>query len=222
MNKSNLLLSALFISAAVHSQTSVTTVQYKTMMQPALTLELANNQEDVKATILQKLKDAGYKPQTEGHLFWKNNTTDGFYVFNNTQLPSLGSQKLDMYFKITQKNKEEKNNSLIYLLISTGNENFTSPEQDTVLWDNARVFLNSLIENTTAYSLEEDIRKQEDVLAASRKKLSNFQKDEKDMDGKMKKMQDDLRTNKDNQTNQQLEVENQRQALEALKLKRKA
>lgn len=190
-------------------------------MQPALSLELANSPEDVQATILKKLKQEGYKPATEGHLFWKDNKTDGFYVFNNISLASMGTQKLDLYFKVAQKNAQEKDNSRIYLLVSTGNENFPSPEKDSALWMRSKVFLDGFTENTIAYSLEQDILKQENTITASQKKLSGLQKDEKELSDKIHKLQEELLNNKASQTTQQVDIEEQKKSLETLKLKQK-
>jgi len=135
---------------AARAQSSSTTIQYNEKMQPALVLELPNTTEDAEGTIIQKLKETGYNVETQGHLFWKKNKIDGFYVFNNVVLPSLSSQKLDMYFKVVQKNQEEKDNSTVYLLVSSGNENFVSTDGDTTLWNSTKVFLNSFVDNTTA------------------------------------------------------------------------
>jgi hypothetical protein len=211
----------LIISVAVQSQSSFTTIQYKKNKQPAHSLELANSSGDVEATILKKLKQEGYKPETEGHLFWKDNKTDGFYVFNNMALASLGTQKLDMYFKVVQKNKEEKGNSRLYLLVSTGNENFSSPEKDSTLWSRTKIFLDGFVDKTNAYSLEQDIIRQEDILTASQKKLSMLRKDEKELSDKIKKMQEDLSNNQGSQVTQELDIEEKKQSLENLKLKRK-
>src|SRR6187431_176261 len=139
------------------AQSSHTTIMYNKKMQPALVLELPNSASDAEGTILQKLKETGYNPETQGHLFWKKNKTDGFYVFNNVILPSLSTMKLDMYFKVVQKNNEEKNNSTLYLLLSKGNENFISPETDQSTWDSSVLFLNSFAGKTTAFSLEQNI-----------------------------------------------------------------
>jgi len=105
---------------AARAQSSYTTIQYNYKMRPALVVELPNSTADAEGTILQKLKETGYNHETQGHLFWKKNTIDGFYVFNNVVLPYLSNQKLDMYFKVVQKNKEEKNSSTLYLLVSRG------------------------------------------------------------------------------------------------------
>jgi len=196
------------------AQSSSTTIQYNEKMQPALVLELPNTTDEAEGTIIQKLKETGYNAETQGHLFWKKNKIDGFYVFNNVVLPSVSNQKLDMYFKVVQKNQEEKNNSTVYLLVSSGNENFVSPDGDTTLWNSSQIFLNSFVDKTTAYSLEQHIKDQENKVKESQGKLGNLQKDEKDLADKIARNQED-------QKNQQLDIENQNKLLADLKLKRK-
>ena len=206
---------------AARAQSSSTTIQYNTTMKPALVLELPYTTHDVEGTILEKLKQTGYNPQTEGHFFWKDNKINGFYVFNNVVLPSLSAQKLDMYFKVIQKNKEEKDNTTLYMLVSKGNGNFASPQMDTTLWNSSQVFLNSFGEKTTAYSLEETIKAQENTVNESQKKLVTLQGDEKDLAEKIKKYQSDLSNNQNNQRDRQQDIENQQKLLESLILKRK-
>lgn len=199
---------------AARAQSSYTTIQYKNTMKPALVLELPNTTNDVEGTILEKLKQTGYKPETTGHFFWKDNKQDGFYVFNNVVLPSLSNQKLDMYFKVVQKNKQEKDNSTMYMLVSTGNENFASPESDTTLWNSAVTFLNSFVDKTTAYNLEQSITSQENKIKDSQNKLAALQREERDLADKIAK-------NQNSQKDQQLDIDNQVKQLEDLKLKRK-
>jgi hypothetical protein len=216
MKKQYMLIIVLAISIiTARAQSSSTTIQFNNKMQPALVLELANTTDDAEGTILQKLKQTGYNPETQGHLFWKKNKIDGFYVFNNIALPSLSNQKLDMYFKVVQKNNEEKNNSTVYLLVSTGNENFASPQGDTMLWNSSQAFFNSFVDKTTAFSLEQDITAQENVLKDAQNKLTKLQQDEKDLADKTVK-------NQEAQKNEQLNIETQNKVLEDLKLKRKS
>ncbi|HRH47130.1 MAG TPA: hypothetical protein PLP23_00185 [Panacibacter sp.] len=222
MKKQYMLAIVLAISImSARAQSSYTTIQYNDKMQPALVLELPNNTEDAEGTILQKLKQTGYDPETQGHLFWKKNKLDGFYVFNNVSLPSLSDLKLDMYFKVVQKNKREKNSSTLYLLVSKGNENFASPDNDTMLWNSSVIFLNSFVEKTTAYSLEQDISTQENNIKEQQDKYIKLQNDEKDLADKIRKYQEDLLKNQTAQKSQQQQIENQKKILEALKLKRK-
>lgn len=215
-----MLILATGITAA-RAQSSNTTIQYNNTTQSALVLELPNNTDDAEGTIVQKLKQVGYDPETQGHLFWKKNKIDGFYVFNGVSLSALSTQKLDMYFKVVRKSNEEKNHSTLYLLVSKGNGSFVSPDNDATLWDSSKIFLNSFVENTTAFSLEQDITTQENAVKDSQKKLTSLQKDEKDLADKIKKYQDEFTSNQTNQKNQQLDIENQSKLLADLKLKRK-
>lgn len=191
-------------------------------MQPALVLELPNHTDDAEGTILEKLKQNGYNPETRGHLFWKKDKTDGFYVFTDVLLPALSDQQLDIYFKVVQKNSTETDNSTLYFLVSSGNENFASPDNpDTALWNSAILFLNSFLDKTTAYSLEQDITIQENTVNDARQKLTSLQKEEIELGDKIKKYQDELMLNKDNQRKQQEDIANKSRLLENLKLKRK-
>jgi len=198
---------------AARAQSSYTTIQYNDKMRPALMLELPNNPTDAEGTILQKLKEVGYNHETKGHLFWKKNKIHGIYVFNNVLLPSLSNQEMDMYLKVVQKNKEE-NSSILYLLVSSGNENFASPEGDTTLWNSSKMFLNSFVEKTRAYTLEQNIKHQENTVKEFQNKLTELQSEAKDLAEK-------IRQNQEDQKNQQLNIENHNKLLEDLKLKRK-
>jgi len=215
-----MLILATGITAA-RAQSSNTTIQYNNTTQSALVLELPNNTDDAEGAILLKLKQTGYNPETQGHLFWKKNKIDGFYVFNGISLSALSPQKLDMYFKVVQKSNEEKNHSTLYMLVSKGNGSFVSPDNDPALWDSSKLFLNSFVDKTTAYSLEQDITTQENIVKDSKDKLTSLQKEEKDLSDKIKKYQDNLLSNQDNQKNQQQDITNQLKLLEDLKLKRK-
>lgn len=205
-----------------YSQSEATSIEFNKTMKPTLRLELASSQSDVEGTILEKLKQAGYKPETTGAFFWKNNQIDGFYVFKNIMLPKVSAKALDMYFKVVPRNAEEKNNSTLYMLVSTGNENFASPQGDTTLWGSSTRFLNGFVSNTVAYSLEQSIEKQEEIMAAAQKKLTSLQNDEKDLNEKLRKTQEELQANQRSQADQQVELDQHKKSLETLKAKRKA
>lgn len=205
----------LIISVTIaRAQSSYTTIEYNDKMQPALVLELPNITGDVEGTIKEKLKQIGYDPETQGHFFWKKDKTDGFYVFTKVILPSVSTQTLDMYFKVVVKNKHEKGNSTLYLMVSSGNENFVSPASDSVLWYSSQTFLNGFISQTSAFSLEQDIQAKESVLQILQNQLSDLQKDEKEL-------ADKLADNQEKQKAKQSTIDNEMKLLAELKLKRK-
>jgi hypothetical protein len=119
-----------------------------------------------------------------------------------------------MYFKVVKKNSQEKNNSTLYLLVSSGNENFVSPSGDSTLWNSSQAFLNSFVEKTTAYSLEQDIADQEKLIKNGQDNLGKLQKRERELSGQLLKNQEDQKA-------QQGNIENQNRILADMKLKRK-
>jgi hypothetical protein len=213
-----MLLSTLFASPLVsQGQSTYTTITYNNTMQPALTLVLQNNKEMTEGTILQNLKQTGYDPNSKGHLFWKKDKKEGFYVFDGVSLPDLNSQKLDMYFKVVPKSNEDNAHSVIYLMVSKGYDNFVSPQSDTLLWNSAQNFLNGFVERTTAFTLEADIKNKEKAVKESENKLAKYQEDEKGLNNKMEKLHHELADNHSNQLKQQLEIDDQKRKLEQMK-----
>jgi hypothetical protein len=180
---------------------------------------LPNNTSVAEGTILQKLKETGYTPETKGQLFWKKNKLDGFYVFNGVELAALNNQKLDMYFKVDPKSKKQRNQSIVYLLVSKGYDNFISPEADSATFAAATAFLNGFVAGTASYRLNLDIEEQEKVVKASEKKLADLEEDDKDLTRKIEELQAELRNKKDEKVMQEKEIANQKMKLEELKAK---
>jgi hypothetical protein len=201
------------------SQAIYTTITIDKKIQPGLVLELPNNTDVAEGTILQKLKETGYSPETKGKLFWKKNKLDGFYVFNGIVLPALDNQKLDMYFKVEPKSKTQKDHSIIYLLVSKGYDNFISPEADTTTFVAATAFLNGFVAGTASYRLNLDIEEQEKVVKKAEKKLTDLQDDDQALVKKTEGLQADLRNNRNDQAMQEKEIANQKMKLEELKAK---
>jgi len=220
MNRSYLLMGLLSAaSMTALSQASFTPITINKNLQPGLVLHLPNNTEVAEGTILQKLKETGYAPETTGKLFWKKNKLDGFYVFNGITLPALNNQKLDMYFKVERESKSQKDQSIIYLLVSKGYDNFISPEVDSVSFAAATEFLNGFVATTASFSLNLDIEEQEKVVKNAEKKLANLQDDEKSLAKKIEDFQADLQKKKNDQVMQEKEIANQKTKLEELKAK---
>jgi hypothetical protein len=147
-----LVIAMLFQPSAAIAQSTKSTIEYKKQTRHALLLELPNTVEETEGTIVSKLKENGLNPQTQGSLFWKKNTQDGFYVFKETKLPALGLQNLDLYFKVMKQSRSSKATKL-YLMMSTGEDNFVSPNTDESLWEEAKQFLDGFAENVEAYKL---------------------------------------------------------------------
>jgi hypothetical protein len=214
-----LLAFACSVPGTIVAQSAFSAITINKKVQPGLLLHLPNNTNVAEGTLLQKLKETGYKPETSGSLFWKKNKQDGFYVFNGVQLPALNNQKLDLYFRI-EKDKADKGNSLMYMLVSKGYDNFVSPDVDAVTFQAATAFLNGFIAGNVSFSLQQEIEAQEKLVLNAEKKLGNLQDEEKSLRKKAEQVQASIESNRSDMDLQTKEIANQKTILEGLKGKK--
>ncbi|MGZ8539994.1 MAG: hypothetical protein ACXWV6_05060, partial [Chitinophagaceae bacterium] len=115
--------------------------------------------------------------------------------------------------------KSQKEQSIIYLLVSKGYDNFISPQVDSVTFLAATEFLNGFVATTASYRLKLDIEEQDKIVQSAEKKLAGLQDDEKSLIKKIDELQADLRNKKEDQAMQEKEIANQKMKLEELKAK---
>ncbi len=215
-----ILIASIFVfTQFAFAQSIVTTVKYKDNLQPALVLQLPYSTGVTEGTILKKLSETGYDPQTKGALFWKKNKLDGFFIYSEVSLPEMMNQKLDLYFKVDRKSKKESDKSMLYLLVSKGYENFVSPTSDSTVFKSTKKFLNSFVSETAEYKLNLDIEAQEETVKAADKKLNQLETKEAELIKKIEQLNQDLVNNKVDQENQKIDIENQKVKLNELRIK---
>jgi peptidoglycan hydrolase CwlO-like protein len=105
----------------------------------------------------------------------------------------------------------------MYLLTSKGNENFVTDITDAATYAAAQKFLNGFTSETASYKHTLDIQAQEETIKKAEKKLVDLQNDERDMNNKIAKLQEDLRKNKETQVTQQATIEAERRKLDELR-----
>lgn len=199
------------------AQSVSTAVKYDKENKQGLMLYLPYSQDVAEGTILSKLKEIGYEPQSKGSLFWKNNKVNGFYVFKGVTLRGDNPQLVDLYFKVERRGSKKDNQSVMYLLTSKGTENFINDASDTAAYSAAQNFLNGFTTETASYKHTLDIKAQEETVKKAEKKFSDLQDEERDLNKKITKLQDDLRKNKEAQVSQQAAIEAERKKLDDLK-----
>ncbi len=218
--KNILTLLLLVVGVQVSAQSVNTSVKFNKTDKPALMLYLPYNQEVAEGTILAKLKETGFEPESKGSLFWKQNKVDGFYAFRGVVLRSDSATNAltDLYFKVDRRGSKKDNQSVIYLLTSKGADNFVTDASDPAVYNAAQKFLNGFTSETATYKHTLDIKTQEETVKKAEKKYSDLVGDEKDMNNKIAKLQADLQKNKQDQLNQQVTVEAEKKKLADMKL----
>jgi hypothetical protein len=212
-----ILLCLILLSLSSFSQSLTSTISYNKTNQQAIMLELPYSQEVSEGFIVSNLKSIGYDPESKGKLFWKNNKVNGFYTFKGVSIQGI-PHPVDLYFKVEEKSRRSKDQSIIYLLVSNGDEKFIN-ESDTSTFNIARQLMNDFVTKSAAYKLSLDIKAQEAEIKAAEKKLASQKDKEKDLVKKIEQLQDDLKRNRSDQVTQQTIIENERKKLADLKAK---
>lgn len=212
----SLLLLVMFATASAQSVS--TSIKFDKTDKPALMLYLPYSQDVAEGTILTKLKEIGFEPESKGSLFWKNNKVNGFYVFKGVTLRGEKTELVDLYFKVDRRGSKKDNQSVMYLLTSKGGDNFINDMSDAGTFAASQKFLNGFVGETASYKHTLDVKAQEETVKKAEKKLVDLMDDEKDMQKKLEKLQEDLKKNKEAQINQQALIESEKKKLTDMKL----
>lgn len=209
MKKIFLSLMITFIAAVSFAQAHLATSDYQKTMQPAVENEYPFPEKTVSKAIEDKMQKIGYKGKD----------TKGYVVYRGVHMDELGPGSYDLYFKVDKRSKKE--NTVVTMLISAGYEKFIGDSTNGTVIENAKNYLNNLIDVVAAYDLEQQINEQDDAAKKADKKLANLVDDANDLQKKKAKIEKDIEENTQKQADQKAEAEKQHQILDTLKAKRK-
>jgi hypothetical protein len=212
MKKFLLILFILTSAKLSFSQAVAGKVDYQKSSQPATIIELPYNPDLVNAALKDHFSKKGVK----------ESSSKGFSVYKGIQLTAADPTPSDLYFKIDRKSRKESDIAVVYLVVTKPNENpATRSSEDNYGMDQAAIFLSDIGPSIEAYSLNQNIKGQDDAVKKAEKKYNNLVDEGKDLEKRRKSLEDKIQENFRDQENQRNEVEKQRQALEALSSKRK-
>lgn len=195
--------------AVVQAQVAATdgTVEYqKGNNKRSSKIELAYPPDIVKDAIKESMAKQGIKEQR----------VKGLQVFKGVQLP--GETELsDLHFKVEPKSRKEKDVSIVNLIVARSSENVAlRSDYDTYKIEEGKTFLNTLVPQVASYSLDVNIKEQDEVVKKAEKKLRNLESDQKDLEKRIQNLQDKLAQNKKDQESQTVELAKQRDVFNAM------
>jgi len=210
MKKFAFLTFALFSYVHSFSQAIVTITDYQKAQEPAIQYELPYSQETVTKALEDTLEKQGYKGKD----------TKGYTLYRDVHSTAIGPDNYNLYFKVDRKSKNEKETSIITLMISK-DDIFISEATDMDIVNNAKVYMQNLKPVVQAYDLEQQISAQMDAVRKADKKLTDLTSDSVDIAKKEAKIKIQIQDNITSITNQKADIERQKLILETLKSKRK-
>lgn len=203
-------MSFCLLSFIGYSQPRAATIDYQKVTRSAVQYDMPYPVKTIENAITDYYSRMGYK----------SSNSKGFIIFRSVRTPDLGPDSYDLFFYVERKSRRDRDNSIVSLLISKGNDNFIDQTSDEELFNNSLPYLNAFDSVVAAYDLEQQIKNQEDVLSAAEKKSEKLQKEGKDLQSKKEKLERDISDNLKDQNNQIQEISKERQILDALKARR--
>ena len=211
MNK--IFFAAFFISIVQFSmaQSKEGTLEYMKTKQPAAVIELPYSEEVVEGAIKSHFEKQGAK------------ITDskGLMIIKNASL-SEGGEMLDLYFKIERKSRKEKDFTTVYLAAGRPGENIATRQADDRFGlAQSQAYLNSVTPHIENHSVGLQVIEQEEVIKKANKKYNSLVSDSIDYQKKKVALDQKIVDNSKMQEDQRVELEKQKQILEALKARKK-
>ncbi|MDR1878714.1 MAG: hypothetical protein LBQ64_04030 [Bacteroidales bacterium] len=90
----------------------------------------------------------------------KGTNLKGFRYYQSQSFPEFGSLNYDIYTQVKVTGKKSEQKTVIYLLISKGNENFCTPTDDPALFEKMKTFLTNFMPYLREYDIDKKIQDQ--------------------------------------------------------------
>jgi hypothetical protein len=195
----------------VFSQSGESKIEYQKSDKIAAILEMPYASDLVEDAIKDYMERKGAK--SDRH--------KSFAVYRNTRINEDKNELCDVHCKVERKVEKNRESCVIYMLIGRPGENMAiRPADDRFKVSEAKELLNRMAPAIDAYKVDVEIKKQEDVVKKTEKKLLNLKDDQYDLEKRLKALQVKLEQNKNDQLVQNDELVRQKEALDSIQSKK--
>jgi hypothetical protein len=205
------MLSAFLMAVLFSNAQNFGELEWQKTKIPARIIEVPYSASITEAAIKQKLAQLGYTGKE----------TKGVTVFKGVRIPEISTEAVDLLLKVERKSRKDKDESVVYLAIAKGLNNYVKGDDDAILIEKINTYTSSFSPWAEAEALERDIKEQEGKLKSAENKDADLKQEGDNLQKRLKKLNEEIETNKKNIEKQKTEIENQRKALDVLKAKRK-
>jgi len=210
-----ILFVSIMISTQTNAQVTATEgkVEHTKGDKIAAVIELPYPVEEVEAAIAEHFSKKG----------GKSDRSKGFDIYRNMKLSDEEVEMNDLHFKVERKSRKEKDITVVYLLVGRPSENVgVRSGVDRHKINEAKAFLNQLTPSVESHHLAVQVQGQEDVMKKATKKNLALIDEQKELEEKIKSLQQKLDQNKIDQQKQSEELTRQQGVLDAMKARQKS
>jgi hypothetical protein len=205
-----ILIAAVISTLSLLAQSQMGITSFNKSAQSSVIYNLPYSEEAVWNGIENKM-----------NAFGKPKKVKGFWMYNNVRIPEISTQPLSMYFSADKKSNKDKANATLTMMLANEFDRFYSLEENGEIFAKAKIFLNDFEAPVAAASLELQIKEQDDEVKKSDKKLKNLKNDGIDYENQKKKLEAKITQNTQDVTNQEQELAQKKEQLDALIKQRK-
>lgn len=211
MKKQLLVLVAFFLVAVSVKAQYFGELEVQKKKIPALMTEIPYTASVTEDAIRQKFSQMGYSAKE----------SKAVYTYKMVRIPEIMEEAFDLLLKVERKSRKEKDESVVYFVVTRSNENYVKSTDDAVLIAKIKQYCLGFIPLAEAQSLEVEIKGQEDKVKLTERKLKDYEDETVSLEKRLRKLQEDMEENKRNIEKQKIEIENQKKMLDVLRAKRK-
>jgi hypothetical protein len=203
---------ALLCLSTAFGQSMEGRVDYQKSKYRAAVLEVPYPPNQVEEAFDQYLKKKG-SPGTN---------VKGFRLYRNVKLDPGKNFYGDMYVSMERKSRKEKEATTISVIVGRPNETISSrgPDDDYGIQE-SKAFLNGMVAEVSAHSLNVAIAAQEDVIKKTQKKFDDMISDSTDLIKKMDELRDKMKNNAEVLKGQRSTLAKEKDVLEGLRGRKK-
>jgi hypothetical protein len=213
MKRTLSLLTVLCLTwhCSVFSQSGESKIDYQKGAKIAAILEMPYAAELVEDAIKDYMEKKGAK--SDRH--------KSFAVYRNSRINEDQNELCDVHCKVERKAQKNRESCIIYMIIGRPGENIAvRPSDDRFKVAEAKELLNRMAPAIDAYKIDVDIKRQEELVKKTEKKLLSLKDDQYDLEKKLKALQVKLEQNKNDQLVQNDELVRQKEVLNSIMSKK--
>jgi hypothetical protein len=122
-----------------------------------------------------KLTEAAIQFHLEHVSGLKGTTMKGFRYYQSQPFADFGTLNYDIYTRVSTIGKKKEQKTIIYLLVSTGNENFVTPASDPELINKMKNFLSNFASTyLRQYDIDRKSNEQEKIITKLEKETKTL------------------------------------------------
>ncbi len=165
-----------------------------------------------------KSVDAAFRDKLEKNYNLKATKESGFRAYLNQPFSPFGTANYDIYFIVKEYGKKKNRITQLSVIVSTGNKNAISSQNDSKTADYIKVFLRDFVTDFSKnYSIQQQADNLEVELAKLNKEKSDLEKDQGKLNKQIEKFNKKLSQNKDQITEKANKIEEIKADLQQVK-----